>query len=146
MYEKMKLLKCNFTTIEQGERLHRVDLPIESADCYHDEVDDGEWDIAVFTQPIDKREFFKREDVKPCWSLGRLIEIVNMCYRDKYDQGFGYYFWGEEDLVEYLVKRIEWECDRGNGYWGELDVMDWRNLYEDGIESPFKDLKVVVIE
>ena len=76
----MKKLQNNFTTPEQSKRLLELGLPADSADCfwfderdlmflkdilYSDEAKDGEWVRAT--------------DYTPCWSVGRLIEIMNIC-------------------------------------------------------------------
>lgn len=77
----LKELQNNFTTPEQSKRLLELGVPADSADCiwynpYYDGNDDELAEISVwkgkYPQRIDKYTL-------PCWSVGRLIEIFNIC-------------------------------------------------------------------
>lgn len=65
----MKLLQNNFTTPEQSKRLLELGVPADSADCFF--TDSGKMEI--------KNTAF---DIlyTPCWSVGRLMEIFDICY------------------------------------------------------------------
>ena len=74
----MVQLQKQFTTAEQAQRLIEAGLPKESADCYYTdkratiwfrtEVDKIDWDAKVGDTPF----------YTPCWSTGRLIEIMHL--------------------------------------------------------------------
>lgn len=78
----MKTLQNNFTTPEQSKRLLELGLPADSADCYlmrslntvtfYPHILFGE----TYTQ---KDKFLNVLDYLPCWSVGRLIEIFDIC-------------------------------------------------------------------
>lgn len=75
----MKTLQNNFTTPEQSKRLLELGVPADSADCYYtnqhsfiwikSDVDKIDWNASVGS-----KNFFL-----PCWSVGRLIEIRDIC-------------------------------------------------------------------
>lgn len=67
MNDKGKL-QNNFTTVEQSKRLLEIGLPTNSADCYFTESGKIEIKNTAF-------------DIlyTPCWSVGRLIEICDIC-------------------------------------------------------------------
>lgn len=67
----MKKLQQNYTTPEQSKRLLELGLPADSADCYY-----------TRTSPLPHyRAEYTRipSGCKPCWSVGRLIEIYHIC-------------------------------------------------------------------
>lgn len=75
----MKKLQNNFTTPEQSKRLLELRVPADSADCCLRRIlTDGGYcetwrvDVFDFTGQI-------HDDYLPCWSVGRLIEIINIC-------------------------------------------------------------------
>lgn len=97
----MKTLQSNFTTPEQSKRLLELGVPAYSADCY---IHISE---CVMYNLVEKREetykkceygviggsgIFGKEiparlhlpdntpEYLPCWSVGRLIEIMGLCY------------------------------------------------------------------
>lgn len=76
----MKTLQNNFTTTEQSKRLLELGVPRFSADCYYGYysklscmkvmiIDSGGTQYKVIT----------RNDIIPCWSVGRLQEIFQIC-------------------------------------------------------------------
>ena len=79
----MKKLQNNFTTPEQSKRLLDIGLPVKSADCYYCIIN------ATIQQGIevicDSDTFFDintyLKDFFPCWSVGRLMEIMALCYK-----------------------------------------------------------------
>ena len=73
----MKTLQNNFTTPEQSKRLLELGVPADSADCYINEACDNR----AFQLPdiFSKCRWLPKKKPIPCWSVGRLIEIYNMC-------------------------------------------------------------------
>ena len=82
----MKKLQNNFTTPEQSKRLLELGLPAKSADCF--------WNNPIgskmYASPIVRnkqsyryKDWFKKNNYfyTPCWSVGRLIEIMALCYK-----------------------------------------------------------------
>ena len=87
----MKKLQNNFTTPEQSKRLLEVGVPADSADMLWDGCvypTDG-WEFDDFPTYSDKpfsyyQSLYRQEDVAhilPCWSVGRLLEIMALCYK-----------------------------------------------------------------
>lgn len=82
-------LQNNFTTVEQSKRLLKLGVPYNSADCYIS----NENRIIVLHDKTFKEEFEEDLDLAksltvefphytPCWSVGRLIEIIRLCHDD----------------------------------------------------------------
>lgn len=72
----MKTLQNNFTTPEQSKRLLELGVPRWSADEYRDKKG--------YRHPLERildvELFFQNfPDDLPCWSVGRLIEIRDIC-------------------------------------------------------------------
>ena len=88
-------LQNNFTTIEQSNRLLEIGLPADSADLLYD----NEWlKIDEYDPPIVLYKTYKFTDYNqqvyaPCWSVGRLEEILKICITDKKEL---------EEIFEYL--------------------------------------------
>lgn len=80
----MKTLQNNFTTPEQSNRLLELGVPADSADCYirldfnvtesPDVIRYG----ATFSE-IRKRREIITDNFIPCWSVGRMMEICDIC-------------------------------------------------------------------
>lgn len=86
----MKKLQNNFTTPEQSKRLLELGVPADSADCYY--VTRNSYTAILFnelfTECGDKmikvsktahRVEMQNDDALPCWSVGRLMEIFEIC-------------------------------------------------------------------
>ncbi len=74
-------LQNNFTTPEQSKRLLEMGVPADSADCYYCKLISEEFE-GIFVRHSVQNEcgFFEEdENILPCWSVGRLIEIMNIC-------------------------------------------------------------------
>lgn len=76
----MKRFRNNFTTPEQSKRLLGLGVPADSADCYID-LGDGK---RYIREPFDYETIFGQSFFEyynrifaPCWSVGRLIEILS---------------------------------------------------------------------
>lgn len=83
----------NFTTIEQSKKLLELGVPEWTADMFYDvnsEKKYRSWEVCPDTVPFNTTyrkyiaygenfDVFKHEYFYPCWSVGRLIEIMNIC-------------------------------------------------------------------
>lgn len=83
-----KKLQINYTNVFQSGKLLKMGVPAWSADCTQEKEAGGsvwhhkwikhEWDEHYDAK--DYQKFLDREkDTIPCWSVGRLIEIINIC-------------------------------------------------------------------
>ena len=86
----MKKLQNNFTTPEQSKRLLELGVPADSADCYHvarnnytailhNELFTKCRDNIIRVSKTAYRAEMHDDDILPCWSVGRLIEIALIC-------------------------------------------------------------------
>lgn len=76
----MKTLQNNFTTPEQSKRLLELGVPVDSADLIQvqDAITTDEY-IMVRNEDEPIGEFIENnQDIIPCWSVGRLIEIYEI--------------------------------------------------------------------
>ena len=75
----MKKLQSNYTTIEQSKRLLELGVPADSADLL--QVQDY---IMVRNEDESICDIIENNQcVKPCWSVGRLIEIAKICSKSR---------------------------------------------------------------
>lgn len=100
----MKKLQSNYTTPEQSKRLLELGVPANSADCYYDQ-----YQILNFRTELDYGYDFFELNFRfiPCWSVGRLIEIMNICAKPKEQATMVEEMLYCKDLVELLVYMIE---------------------------------------
>lgn len=109
----MKKLQNNFTTPEQSKRLLEIGVPVDSADCYIrldfnvTESPDIIRYHATFSE-IKKRNEIIDKNFIPCWSVGRLIEIIIICSTAPFPceviitrENVNFY------IVETLIRRLE---------------------------------------
>lgn len=117
---KLNYMKNNFTTFEQSKRLIELGVPVDSADCVGYIVDKsidicneyfqkGETRITA----INPRHTYTQvttlkhgevwiDEPFPCWSVGRLIDIINNSTK------LGYLvLYSSDILIERLIKVIE---------------------------------------
>lgn len=73
-------LQNNFTTPEQSKRLLELGVPVDSADMYYKHTMLAPY---IFIDGVLFSEYTKVEDIEPCWSVGRLIEILRICQKDE---------------------------------------------------------------
>lgn len=64
----------NYTTTEQSDRLINAGVPASSADCYFYTKADKQPKILT----TDKFDWLESPYI-PCWSVGRLFEIIAIC-------------------------------------------------------------------
>ena len=80
----MKQLQNNFTTPEQSKRLLELGVPKDSADCYllrtHTKGDTFIVEVLHDELYSKKDKFTNMLEYLPCWSVGRLIEIICNCH------------------------------------------------------------------
>lgn len=99
----MKTLQNNFTTPEQSKRLLELGVPEWTADCFY------KMNLYSFKTEM----CFTKEDslihhYTPCWSVGRLIEIMKICnHPDDVDQVFCELAYSKKNLVELIVRLME---------------------------------------
>lgn len=87
----MKTLQNNFTTPEQSKKLLELGVPANSADMFWIASDEKYpstelvWNLYIRTSDSLDKNFFKTYNMNefqviPCWSVGRLMEIYDMCF------------------------------------------------------------------
>ena len=103
----MKNLQNNFTTPEQSKRLLDFGVPADSADFRQPKdngLDGKEYIIFYNMFPFSKEvesTIFDGDNLLPCWSVGRLMEIITTCHLSR-DNRFCFI----EDICESLVETI----------------------------------------
>ena len=78
----IKKLQNDYTTPEQSKRLLELGVPADSANLYHHLENKG---IYVRTEfQYKQKDFFNfyKNIFYPCWSVGRLMEIIDICEID----------------------------------------------------------------
>ena len=98
----MKKLQNNFTTPEQSKRLLELGVPANSADCYYDQ-----YQILNFRNKLDYGYDFFGLNFRfiPCWSVGRLIEILEITLGTPWSDNEEL---GESTLLERVVRDLEY--------------------------------------
>ena len=114
----MKKLQNNFTTPEQSKRLLELGMPEDSADCYYSHYIKT-YAHSLYTEILWHRPRFITEDNKPvwnailmdgtqtylpCWSVGRLIEIYELCYAQEFIRNVGAYLM--EDVLSTIYDAV----------------------------------------
>lgn len=117
----MSELKKDYTTPEQSKRLLELGIPIESANIVYYHTPDSLHDPYLITE---KRQIENLKAGKglPCWSVGRLIEIIKICSKPKEKPIMSEELLYCRDLVGMLVFILE----------GNRSVIDFSKLGELG--------------
>ena len=81
----------NFTTKQQGETRITLGLPPATADCFYDHfgyknVRDSGIELSDDFFSSTEKYFDKHEGAFPCWSVGRLIAIYELCTGVKFER------------------------------------------------------------
>ena len=81
----------NFTTKQQGDTLITLGLPPATADCFYDHfgyknVRDSGIELSEDFFSNTEKYFDKHEGAFPCWSVGRLIAIYELCTGVKFER------------------------------------------------------------
>ena len=83
-------LQNNFTTPEQSKRLLEFGVPADSADCYllRTRTKGDTFIVKVLHGEIYSKidKFTNMLEYLPCWSVGRLIEIFELCTSSKFER------------------------------------------------------------
>lgn len=111
----MKKLQNNYTTPEQSKRLLELGVPADSADmyieCYWCDGHNGMWRYKIGSHEIfrDRKQIGEGVGaIRPCWSVGRLIEIMKICnHPDDVDEVFCELAYSKKNLVELIVRLME---------------------------------------
>lgn len=103
-------LQNNFTTPEQSKRLLELGVPADSADCLLDnewlEIDED--DVPSVIHKTHKFTDYDQQNYTPCWSVGRLIEIMKICnHPDDVDEVFCELAYSKKNIVELIVRLME---------------------------------------
>ena len=117
----MKTLQNNFTTPEQSKRLLELGVPADSADCFyshyiktyaHSEHVEIIWFRPRFITDDNKPDWSARlidgmQTYIPCWTVGRLIEIRDICtkYRITHADFNGNYM--ENIIMSFYFSKLE---------------------------------------
>ena len=105
----MKELQKHFTSEEQSNRLLKIGLPADSADCYT--INFGKkptyWLEPYYATFSDFVHYHSDEGI-PAWSVGRLIEILIICGCYTSPKKFIVEPYSmEPSLIENIVDKIE---------------------------------------
>lgn len=110
----MKKLQNNFTTVEQSKRLLELGVPADSADCYYLREHDDK--VYIFQNQKETDNCISKIRLRiglghamPCWSVGRLIEI--MCINDVYFDYGGCSYRRGYNMIDYIISQLESEDD-----------------------------------
>ena len=105
----MKQLQINFTTPEQSKRLLELGVPEDSADCYYyywawygEEYQNKHPSPQIcYTDSMPGERIYHFSSIYPCWSVGRLMEIYNICLLEPYPYypRFGRY----ENMINIMI-------------------------------------------
>lgn len=87
----MKKLQYNFSTTEQSKRLLELGVPEWTADCYNTtkhigKIPEGATYKDVWQMSIWRDKNGNHIEMYPCWSVGRLIEIYEICTQRKFNR------------------------------------------------------------
>lgn len=88
----MKTLQNNFTTPEQSKRLLELGVPADSADCYisfHRLNSNSPYEFGILHNITFTKRWYDHPRFLPCWSVGRLIEIYELCYAQEFIRNVG---------------------------------------------------------
>lgn len=114
----MSKLQNNFTTVEQSKRLLELGVPVDSADCFFGGYC-GHPDYKTIRQTefeIEDDLLFKLNDhLTPCWSVGRLIEILEIILGSPWSD---HEELGKSTLTERVLRDFE-------------DVVKYKEIFKD---------------
>lgn len=72
-------LQIQFTSVEESKRLLKLGIPANSADCFYIDEHSRIFVAWVFGIESDPALIMNKKYI-PCWSVGRLIEILSILY------------------------------------------------------------------
>ena len=106
--DNMKTLQNNFTTPEQSKQLLELGVPSDSADCYLTRFGIyKDWEVKILNNvKYLEIAISNQKYCLPCWSVGRLIEIYEICFGGYFNSRyFGH------TLMEDVLLKIEDQID-----------------------------------
>ena len=77
-------LQTHYTDIEQSKKLLELGVPADSADCYRTHT--YERRIRQYTPETSSDFFINHPHQIPCWSVGRLMEIFEICTGETFER------------------------------------------------------------
>ena len=108
----MKKLKNNFTTVKQSKRLLELGVPAWTSDCFYEYSSDNISDVWRYKLFVgenvaikDNLFSFRNGYTIPCWSVGRLIEILGICAGMEHID-FETLAWAKGEFSEKLIRII----------------------------------------
>lgn len=122
----MNKLQNNFTTLEQSKKLLEIGVPTDSADCCLNGdsviILNGKTFQENYNEDLDfaRLHLMEYPHYTPCWSVGRLIEIIKICSKSKEQPIMSEELFYCRDLVGMLVFILE----------GNISAMDFSKLGE----------------
>lgn len=113
-----KKSKSYYTTPEQSKKLLELGLPSNSADCYN-VIDSDVYnkdDIRVRQNDYEiSSSFFNNKHYNPCWSVGKLQEIFDICNEDYIERSMSY-------RIEYMIALFELEKENDMLNFSKLEL------------------------
>lgn len=122
----MKTLQNSYTTQEQSKRLLELGIPEDSADCYllrtHTKGDTFIVEVLHDELYSKKDKFTNMLEYLPCWSVGRLMEIYDICVNlmPGMQLEFGKRS-GNCTYIELIIASFELAADDGLIYFSNLE-------------------------
>ena len=116
----MKILQNHFTTPEQSKRLLELGVPANSADMYYHLANHQYYVRDEFS--IKQHDFFEfyKNIFYPCWSVGRLIEIITICREEIYTRLL-FSRVDDHTNIENLIHYISAEIENGHIDFSKLE-------------------------
>ena len=114
----MNKLQNNFTTPEQSKRLLELGVPADSADCYINLWNNYPYGILAEDESYSNYKFagyMNDSKVFPCWSVGRLIEILEIILGSPWSD---HEELGKSTLTERVLRDFE-------------DVVKYKEIFKD---------------
>lgn len=96
----MKQLQKNYTTPEQSKKLLELGMPIESADIGIFYTPDDPYDPFIIGNDLTIWRDLKKGYGIPCWSVGRLIEIWQICVGRRITIS------NAHDTIDYIFEKV----------------------------------------
>ena len=119
----MKKLQNNFTTPEQSKRLVELGVPADSADMYYCRMKHEDFDLPKVIWESYSKSSATHPYVFiyfPCWSVGRLIEIITICREEIYTRLL-FSRVDDHTNIENLIHYISEEIKNGHIEFSKLE-------------------------
>lgn len=123
----IKKLQNNFTTPEQSKRLLELGVPADSADCamfpYDETFEQYELRVVPFNKVFSTYEIYNEDGTiypgkTPCWSVGKLIDILSNSQGWKHKR-VSIPESAINDQIDFLIKCIETKVFLNKFYYWE---------------------------